>query len=180
MKNTSFDPRRFRSTVPFYTRYRLSYPARLITRVAQVTGLVPGDRVLDLGCGPGLLAIAFAQAGMRVIAIDPEPDMLNAAQEAARAAGVELDLRQGSSFALPRDLREVKLVTIGRAFHWMDRRQILRDLDQVVGPEGAIALFGDDHPKTAENVWRLKLREICDRYGRGAMAHVRDAADPGF
>ena len=180
MESTSFDPRRFRSTVPFYARYRLAYPARLIARVIEITGLQRSDAVLDLGSGPGLLAIPFAEAGMRVTAVDPEPDMLDAAREAAEAAGVDLDLRQGSSFTLPGDLGPVGLVTIGRAFHWMDRRQTLRDLDRVVAPGGAIALFGDDHPKTAENAWRLKLREICDRYGRSAMAHVERAADPAF
>ena len=34
MSQNSFDPRRFRSTVPFYARYRLGYPDALIARVA--------------------------------------------------------------------------------------------------------------------------------------------------
>ena len=51
-----------------------------------LAGLEPGDAVMDLGCGPGLLAIPFAQAGMKVTAVDPEPEMLEAAG-AARAAG---------------------------------------------------------------------------------------------
>jgi ubiquinone/menaquinone biosynthesis C-methylase UbiE len=72
----AYEPRRFRTTVPFYERYRLGYPDRLIQRVIAFTGLEPGDAVLDLGTGPGLLAIPFAAAGMRVSAADPEPDML--------------------------------------------------------------------------------------------------------
>ncbi len=67
----SFEPHRFRSTVPYYARYRLSYPDLLIRRVAALVGLKPGDLVLDLGCGPGFLAVPFARAGMAVTAVDP-------------------------------------------------------------------------------------------------------------
>jgi SAM-dependent methyltransferase len=176
----SYDPRRFRWAVPFYARYRLPYPACLIERVSVIAGLEPDDAMLDLGSGPGLIAIAFAQAGMRVTAVDPEPDMLEAAGAAAAAAGVALDLRQGSSFALPDDIGPFKLVTIGRAFHWMDREQTLRDLDSLVTADGAVALFDDDHPKTLENAWRVKLRDIRDRYGRRSLRHVAEAETASF
>ena len=83
-----YEPRRFQSAVPYYERYRLGYPERLIARVVALLGLAADDAVLDLGCGPGSLAVPFAQAGMAVTAADPEPDMLDAAGEAAKAAGV--------------------------------------------------------------------------------------------
>src|SRR5689334_20401782 len=99
-----FEPRRFRSTVPYYARFRLPYPESLIHRVIAVTGLARGERVLDLGCGPGLLAISLAKAGLQVVAVDPEPAMLAAAADAAAEAGVCIKVQQGSSFDLPKDL----------------------------------------------------------------------------
>ena len=54
-----YEPRRFQSAVPYYERYRLGYPERLIARVVALLGLKPGDAVLDLGCGPGLAGGAF-------------------------------------------------------------------------------------------------------------------------
>jgi len=166
-----FDPRRFRSTVPFYARYRLAYPAELIARVGQFAGLAPGDAVMDLGCGPGLLAVPFAQAGMKVMGIDPEPDMLAVASEGARAAHVDIDFRQASSFDLPADIGPFKLVTMGRSFHWMDRAETLRVLDGLIAPGGAIALFADDHPRTAENAWLDTLRNAGGRYGAQLAEH---------
>jgi SAM-dependent methyltransferase len=173
MSDAPFDPHRFRTTVPFYARYRLGYPERLIARVAQIVGLGPGDAVMDLGCGPGTLAIPFAQAGMRVAAVDPEPEMLLAARAAAEAAGVVLDIRQGSSFDLPDGIGPFRLVTMGRSFHWTDRAATLAALDRLIGPGGAIALFDDDHPRTAENAWRRALDEIGRRYGRAEEAHIQ-------
>jgi ubiquinone/menaquinone biosynthesis C-methylase UbiE len=176
----AYEPRRFRTTVPFYERYRLGYPDRLIQRVIAFTGLEPGDAVLDLGTGPGLLAIPFAAAGMRVSAADPEPDMLEAAAEAARSAGVALQLLRCGSHELTVDMGPFRLVTIGRAFHWMDRAATLEMLERIVAPRGAIALFHDDHPDTAENRWTKVLREVGDRYGRSAEPHVAELRAEGY
>src|ERR1700743_573871 len=82
-----YQPRRFQRAVPYYERYRLGYPERLIARVTALLGLAPGDAVLDLGCGPGSLSVPFARAGMAVTAADPEPEMLAAAGEGGKAAG---------------------------------------------------------------------------------------------
>jgi len=170
----TYEPRRFRTTVPYYARYRLAYPAALIARVIGLLGMTPGDAVMDLGCGPGPLAVLFAQAGMRVTAVDPEPEMLEAARDAAREAGVAIDVRQGSSFDMPAGIGPFRLVTMGRSFHWMDREATLRTLDSLVTADGAVALFHDEHPATAENAWRRVLHDVANNYGRGESHHVKD------
>lgn len=169
----SYDPRRFQTTVPYYGRYRLAYPDRLIRRVVERVGLLPGDAVMDLGCGPGLLAIPFATAGMAVTGIDPEPAMLAAARDAAQKAGAALELKQGSSFDMPAGIGPFRLVTMGRSFHWMDREATLKILDGMVTAGGAIALMHDHHTKTVENRWRRVFHEIADEYGRGDSFHVQ-------
>ena len=176
----TYEPRRFQSTVPFYERFRLGYPDRLIRHVIGFTGLSPRDAVLDLGTGPGLLAIPFAAAGLQVTAADPEPDMLNAAAEAARAAGVTLRLWQGGSYELSDTMGPFRLVTMGRAFHWMDRAATLQLLDRIILPRGAIALFHDSHPETAENHWTTVVSEVSDRYGRANESHVAERHSRGY
>ena len=167
---------RFQSTVPYYARYRLGYPERLIARVAA--GLAPGAAVLDLGAGPGLLALGFARLGMAVTAVDPEAAMLAAVEAAAAAEGLKIATRQGSSFALPDGIGPFRLVVIGRAFHWMDRVATLQALDSLVAPDGAIALFDDEHLKTAENRWRDSLDAVAAHYGAEAAPHRQARRDP--
>src|SRR5580704_14335975 len=140
-----YEPHRFESAAPFYERYRLDYPERLIA----LAGLRPGDPVLDLGTGPGLLAVPFARAGMTVTAADPEPAMLEAAGAAAEAAGVKLTLWQGSAYELTPEMGPFRLVAIGRAFHWMDRDATLKMLDRIVAPDGGVGFFHDAHPDVA-------------------------------
>ena len=175
----NFDPRRFRSTVPYYARYRLGYPDSLIARVAEIVGLRAGDPVMDLGCGPGLLAIPFAKRGMAVLAVDPEPDMLAETRAAAAAEKVDMRIVSGSSYDLPPGIGPFKLVTMGRSFHWMDREATLAMLDGLVTADGALAFFDDHHPPTAENAWRRTLTEIGNRYGRQQSPNRinRDKAD---
>ena len=81
--------------------------------------------MLDLGCGPGQLAVAFARLGCAVTAMDPEPDMLAAAAKEAAASGVSVNLVEGSSYDLSAGCGPFHLVVMGRSFHWMDRAATL-------------------------------------------------------
>jgi ubiquinone/menaquinone biosynthesis C-methylase UbiE len=180
MDQPDYDPHRFRANAPFYARYRLGYPDSLIDRISDSVGLERGDAVLDLGAGPGLLAIPFARAGMTVTAVDPEPEMLAGLKEAVEEHGVAVDIRRGSSFDMPAGIGPFRLVTIGRAFHWMNRPATLEMLDEIIGRGGAVALVHDDHPATAENAWRDVLRDVADRYGRSDAPHVRETRAKGY
>jgi ubiquinone/menaquinone biosynthesis C-methylase UbiE len=172
----SLDPQRFEGTAAFYERYRLAFPDRLIRRVAGLAGLKPGDAVLDLGCGSGMLAIPFAQAGMAVTAMDPEPEMLAATRRAADAAGVSVALQQAGSYDLTPDMGPFRLVVIGRAFHWMDRAATLAMLERIVTPDGGVALFHDAHPPVEENSW-FKL--VCDISARHRRLNASGGAERG-
>ena len=152
----------FAGTVDYYDRYRLAFPKRLIQRVISLAGLEPGDAVLDLGCGTGMLAIAFARAGMAVTAMDPEPEMLAAGRAAAQAAGATVTWVLGGSQDVKPGLGPFRLAVLGRSFHWMERAATLAMLEQVV--TGGVALFHDAHPPVVENGWFEVLCEIQKKY----------------
>ncbi|HKY18642.1 MAG TPA: class I SAM-dependent methyltransferase [Rhizomicrobium sp.] len=164
----------FAGAAAHYRRYRLAYPQRLIARVAALAGLKPRDAVLDLGCGTGMLAIPFAQAGMAVTAMDPEPEMLAAAQMGAQEAGVAVTWIRGGSQDLTAHMGPFRLVVMGRSFHWMDRARTLAMLDQIVTPDGGVALFHDSHPPVAENGWFKILCDAQEKHRRQAGAAARE------
>jgi 2-polyprenyl-3-methyl-5-hydroxy-6-metoxy-1,4-benzoquinol methylase len=164
MTVVTFEPNRFRSTAAYYTRYRVPYPDELILRITERTGLKPGGRLLDLGCGPGQLGIAFARlSGANVTGMDPEPEMIATAAQDAGEAGVAITLRQGSSYDLGPDLGKLHLTVMGRSFHWMDRPTTLEVLDTLIEPGGAVVLFHDRHIASSPN-WRAVLRQLTETF----------------
>ena len=156
----------FQPVAPIYERFRLAWPERLVRRVAGLAGLAPGDAVLDLGTGPGSLAIVFAKLGMDVTAADPDPRMLEAARLAAGRAGARLHFWQGGSAELTEKMGPFRMAVIGRAFHWMDGAATLAMLDRIVAPDGAVVLFHDAHPDLPENAWFKLGWEILRRHRR--------------
>jgi SAM-dependent methyltransferase len=161
---------RFRTVAQHYLQGRPAYAAALVRRVAQLCGLDRSCRLLDLGCGPGQLALAFAPYVGQVLAIDPEPEMLRIARQQAAAAVGNIEFREGSSRDLGPGLGGFRLAVIGRAFHWMDRQDTLRRLDQLLEPDGAVALFHDDHPRVPDNRWVAAYEALIDRYADGDPA----------
>ncbi len=83
--------------VRFYDRWievvTLGRAARL--RDAVLAVVEPGERLLDMGCGTGSLAVAAARSGVEVVAIDRSASMLAVARDKAAAAGVSVDFREG-------------------------------------------------------------------------------------
>jgi SAM-dependent methyltransferase len=159
-----FEKHRFRSAAGHYRRGRPPYALALFDRVAARVGLARGHAVLDLGCGPGQLALGFARFAGGVTAIDPEPEMLRIAAADAAEAGFAIRFIEGSSYDIGPVLGRFRLTVIGRAFHWMDRADTLVRLDGMIESEGALALFGDRHPDLAENAWRIAYNAVLDRY----------------
>jgi SAM-dependent methyltransferase len=155
---------RFRSTVPHYLAGRPNYAPALIRIVRDQVSLTERDRLLDLGCGPGWLGVAFAPFVGTVVAMDPEPAMLEAGRTVAADVGVHIELVEGSSYELGPHLGTFKAVAIGRAFHWMDRTDTLRRLDAMIDPDGAVVLFTDARPDIPENNWHKRYAELVDSY----------------
>ena len=156
---------------------RAPYPPVLIARAAELLELEPDHRLLDLGCGPGLLAIAFSPYVGSVLALDPEPAMLRIAQAAAEHLA-NVQVAAGSSNDIGPDLGRFQAVVIGRAFHWMDREQTLAQFERLIEPAGGLALFGDDRPETPENAWLKELEAFTEAYAADdpVRQHRRSAA----
>jgi SAM-dependent methyltransferase len=155
---------RFGSTVRHYVAGRPNYAPALILAVADHLRLTRQHRLMDLGCGPGWLGIAFAPLVGQVIGIDPEPAMLKAASALATAAGLEIDWIEGSSGTLSPHLGGFRAVAIGRAFHWMDRAETLRKLDALIDKDGAVMLFNDVRPDLPQNSWYKRYSDVVDRF----------------
>jgi cyclopropane fatty-acyl-phospholipid synthase-like methyltransferase len=144
---------RFATTVALYEELRTPYPPAFFREVAQRLALGKQHALIDLGTGPGLLALGFAPYVGRIVGVDPEPAMLAAATKAAERTSQAFTLIQGKAEDLPDDLGRFDVVTIGRALHWMDREATLARLERMVAPAGVILVCASFSAKNGQNPW---------------------------
>ena len=172
MSTLSANPRLFRGGVKYYLKYRSTYPSLLIDRVAWLCQITATSRVLDLGCGPGILARAFAPFCGAVVGVDPEPDMIEAAKKHLADYADKASFLCASTHELSEDMGTFSMVTIGRAFHWMDRGATLDLLDKLIDERGAVVLFRDPAVKVPENEWRKAFDRVFDDFASTEAARL--------
>jgi ubiquinone/menaquinone biosynthesis C-methylase UbiE len=144
---------RFASTVALYEELRPPYPPAYFRRVAGQLELRSDHALIDLGTGPGLLALGFAPYVGRIVGVDPEPAMIAAARTAAARVSRTLTLIEGKAEELPTDLGSFDVVTVGRALHWMDRDATLALFERLVPPEGVILVCSSHTAAGDRNAW---------------------------
>src|SRR5690348_10687513 len=131
---------RFATTAEFYEQYRPPYPAEFFGTVARKLKLEKRHALIDLGTGPGVLALGFAPYVGRVVGVDPEPAMLAAARAAAARTSAGVTFIESKAEDLLADIGSFDVVTIGRALHWMDHAALGPVFARLVAPGGAILI----------------------------------------
>jgi ubiquinone/menaquinone biosynthesis C-methylase UbiE len=90
-------------------------------RVAmEATGLSPGERLVDVGCGPGAAARFAARRGAEVAGVEPDAMMLRVGRLVTRRAGT-VRLVEGSAESLPLPDASADVVwSLASVHHWAD------------------------------------------------------------
>ncbi|MDZ4278911.1 MAG: methyltransferase domain-containing protein [Dehalococcoidia bacterium] len=126
----------------------------------------PGEKVLDIGCGPGALALlAKERAGPdgEVHGIDPSPEMINLARKKA-AAGGGVRFQTGVAEELPFPDASFDLVLSSLMLHHLPddlKPQALKEVARVLKPGGR--LFAVDMSGGGPWYWRLVSAAIRHR-----------------
>jgi SAM-dependent methyltransferase len=96
-----------------YAKHAAFVPA-LGDAVLQLLAPRPGELILDVGCGDGVLTERIAKAGARVIGLDSSPEMV----EAARARGIDAFVADAEAMDLER-FGQFDAAFSNAALHWM-------------------------------------------------------------
>ena len=119
-------------------RYEPATGADLVRRL----GLGPGDRILDVACGAGNVALAAARAGATVTGLDFAPNLLGQARERAAAEGLAVRFDEGDAEDLPYADGAFDVVTSAFGVMFAPRpERAAAELIRVCRPGGRIALL---------------------------------------
>src|SRR5215472_4697429 len=148
-------PDAFVGTADDYVRYRVPYPRALLDAFLAEACLPPNAKLLDLGCGPGRVSLPIADRFAEVLAIDPEPEMVEAGRrEAARQGVVNICWRVSRAEDFKAPAGAFDLVTIGEAFHRMDRARVACLAFNWLKRAGALVTLGSGGPEATAAPWR--------------------------
>ena len=138
-----YDPTVYLGSAAHYRYGRPAYSPQLEAVLTKKVGLDGNGRLLDAGCGPGVLTVRLAPVFNQAVGLDPDPDML---AEGCRAAEQQQVMNIRWVQGLAEDLPAVapgpyRLVTFGQSFYWTDEQHVAETVYDMLEPGGALALI---------------------------------------
>jgi SAM-dependent methyltransferase len=137
-----YDPTIYLGSAAHYRSGRPAYSPELEAVLTRELGLDGSGRLLDAGCGPGVLTVRLAHLFGQAVGLDPDAGMLAEGRRAAEESSTT-NIRWVRGVA--EDLPAVapgpyRLVTFGQSFHWTDEQRVAETVYDLLEPSGALAL----------------------------------------
>ena len=165
----------FEGTAEDYDRFRLGYPTTLLDHLRARAGF-EGGRLLDLACGTGQIAFALAGHVAEVWAVDQEAGSIEFAAAKAKRLGIA-NIRWIVANAEAVQLEGAfDIVTIGSAFHRLDREAVAVRLVPYLANGGCIALLWGGSPTDGNLEWQRTLQATFEDWmdATGARDRIPD------
>jgi SAM-dependent methyltransferase len=123
-----------------YGAHRLGPPLSYYRRLEAFGIGLPGQRILDLGTGTGLLAMQFARQGCRVIGLDVSEGMIAAAKAIAERDKLNVDFRVSPAEQTPLGAGEMDVITANHCWWYFDSPKVIAEAKRILVPNGPIVV----------------------------------------
>jgi len=153
-----------------YDATRPGYPPELVDAALVRGGISAGARVVEVGCGTGKLTELLAARGLEVDAVDPGPNMIEAARRrVGDAAHVRFHVARFEDADLPAGAYAA--LFSATAFHWVEPAVGWSRAAALLEPDGVLALLlhcgvRDEHSDELEAEFRATLRTYAPEVER--------------
>ena len=141
-----------------YQRARPTYPPELFDAIVEITGVVPGDAVFEIGAGTGKATEGFVARGLRVTAAEPSPGMA----EVLRSRFPDVVVHESGFEDCAARPARYSVVAAAQSWHWVDPVIGPVKAADVLRPGGWITLFWN-RPNLGGSVWHDEIQPIYER-----------------
>lgn len=138
-----------------YAAHRPGPPASFYSRLKALGIGLPGQRVLDLGTGTGLLARQFARQGCRVAGIDIAAGQVDAARRLAAEEGLDVAFAVAPAEETGQAASSFDAVTASQCWLYFDKPRAIAEVKRVLAPGGVLV--------TSHFSWLPRLDAIARR-----------------
>jgi ubiquinone/menaquinone biosynthesis C-methylase UbiE len=150
-------------------------------------GLRPTDRVFDLGCGTGTLAVLLKKQfpQVEIVGLDPDPKALARARKKAAREGLAIQFDQGFGDHLPYPAASFDRVFSSLMFHHLraeEKGNTLREVHRVLKPGGEFHMMDLEGPEDQKPGWFARLlhlhAELKENSAANVIAVMKEAGFP--
>lgn len=130
---------RFSDRVDDYIKYRPHYPSQLLKVLEDNIGFNKKMLAADIGSGTGISSEIFINNGNKVLAVEPNKEMREAAETIYKDDANFISIN-GTASNSNIDAYRIDLIFCGQAFHWFDRNKAKKEFTRILKPDGHIVL----------------------------------------
>lgn len=157
----------FDQSAASYQDARPDYPAKLFDDLISVAGLLPGDRAVEIGCGPGKATGPLARRGLRITALEPGRQLAEQARTNLTGTGTEVITTTFEDWA-PDPARDYALVYAATAWHWVDPEVRWSKATSILDRRGHLAIFGAGHAFPHDfDPFFTRVQQVYNEIGEG-------------
>jgi SAM-dependent methyltransferase len=138
-----YDPTIYAGAAVHYRAGRPPYSPQLEAVLAEELGLDGTGRLLDGGCGPGIITVRLAHLFEEVVGLDPDAEMLAEGRRVAGQRGIaNIRWVRARAEELPDAAPgPYRAVTFGQSLHWTDEVRVAEAVYDLLEPGGGLALI---------------------------------------
>ncbi|HKT00731.1 MAG TPA: class I SAM-dependent methyltransferase [Rugosimonospora sp.] len=146
-----------------YDQARPGYPAQLFKDLAELAGLRPQSRVLEIGCGTGQATVPLAQLGGTVVAVELSPALAAVASHNLRTfPHVSVVVSAFEDWTPP--TTPFDLVLSATAFHWIDPGVRVAKVAGLLRPGGGLAVVSTHHVAGGTEAFFVDSQHCYERF----------------
>jgi SAM-dependent methyltransferase len=154
----------FAEAAVWYAQGRAPYAPGALDHVVAALALDERARVLDLGCGPGTIAIPLSHRVAEVVAVDLDENMLAEGRRLAALAGRgNIRWVRGRAEDVLPGIGRFRAATLGQSLHWMDRDRVLSLLAEAIEDGGGLAILDEGLARRPES-WAPVAADLVTKY----------------